>query len=140
MRFLLLILTIISFQNCSFAAEDKIVAIVNKKPITLSELEQRKKIMRFFGNVHNLSAEQEKAFSSSILDSLIEDEVLSQYAEKSRIKVQDAEIKNFIGNIEANNKMPSGQLEKSVTNLHVSHDAFKETIPQDAMMTKLINP
>ena len=77
---LLLILTIISFQNCSFALEDKIVAIVNKKPITLSELEQRKKIMRFFGNVHNLSAEQEKAFSSGILNSLIEDEVLSQYA------------------------------------------------------------
>ena len=63
-RFLLLILTIISFQGNAFASEDKIVAIVNKRPITLSELDQRKKIMKFFGNVSNLSAEQEKAFAT----------------------------------------------------------------------------
>lgn len=142
-RFLLLILTIISFQlsfqTNAFAAEDKIVAIVNKKPITLSELEQRKKIMRFFGNVSNLSAEQEKAFSASVLHSMIDGEVLSQHAEKTGIKVADQEIKNFIKHIEVNNKMPEGQFEKSIMNLHVTREAFKESIRIEVLRSKIIH-
>ena len=138
-RFLLLILTIISFQGNAFASEDKIVAIVNKQPITLSELDQRKKIMKFFGNVSNLSAEQEKAFTTSVLNSIIDGEVLTQHADKTGIKVSDQEIQNFVRHIEANNKMSEGQFEKSVMNLHVTRDAFKESIRIEVLRSKIIH-
>ena len=119
--------------------EDKIVAIVNKQPITLSELEQRKKIMRFFGNVPHLTVEQEKIFTHNILQSLVEDEVLSQYAEKNHIIVSDQEIQNFIKYIETNNKMPEGQFERSILNLHVSKAAFNEKIRTEVLRSKIIH-
>ena len=139
MRFLLLVLTIIALQTSVFAAEDRIIAIVNKQPITLSELEQRKKIMRFFGNVPHLNAEQEKLFTSNILQSMIDDEVISQYAAKSNIKVTDAEIKNFIKHVETNNKMPEGQFERSVISLHVSKEAFNEKIRTEVLRSKIVH-
>jgi len=138
-RLLLLILTIISFQVNAFASEDKIVAIVNKKPITSSELDQRKKIMKFFGSVTNLSAEQEKAFTTSVLNAMIDGELLTQYADKSGIKVSDQEIHSFVRHIETNNKMSEGQFEKSVMNLHVTREAFKESIRIEVLRSKIIH-
>lgn len=142
-RFLLLILTIIlfqvSFQGNAFALDDKIVAIVNKKPITSSELDQRKKIMKFFGNVSTVSAEQDKAFTTSVLNSMIDGEVLTQHAEKNGIKVSDQEIQNFVRHIETNNKMSEGQFERSVMNLHVTREAFKETIRIEVLRSKIIH-
>lgn len=138
-KFLLFILTIISLQTHVFAAEDKIVAIVNKHPITLSALEQRKKIMRFFGNIPALSAEQEKAFTNSMLNALIDDEVLTQHASKIGVRVMPQEIKNTIKHIETSNKMPDGHLEKSVANLHITHETFNNFMKMNVLRNKIIH-
>ena len=139
MRLILLILTVTLLQTSVRASEDTIVAIVNKQPITLSELEQRKKIMRFFGNVPNLNAEQEKIFTLNILQSMVEDEVLSQYAKKNHINVVDAELKNFVKYIETNNKMPEGYFERTILNLHVSKEAFNDKIRAEVLRSKIIH-
>jgi len=138
-RFLLFILTIISLQSNAFAAEDKIVAIVNKHPITLSELEQRKKIMRFFGNIPALSSEQEKAFTNSMLNALIDDEVLTQHANKIGVRVVPQEVKNIIKNIETNNKMSDGHLEKTATNMNITHDTFNNFMRMNVLRNKIIH-
>lgn len=122
------------------AIEDKIVAVVNKNPITLSSLEERKKIMHYFGNVpKNLSKDQEKMFTMQVLNSLIDEEVLSQYAKKYNIKVADQEIKNFIKHIEISNKIPEGQLEKTSLNLHISKAAFLDKMRAEVLRSKIIN-
>jgi|GEM_PF-753748 len=138
-RLLLLIVTILSFYTNAFAVEDKIVAIINKQPITLSALEQRKKITKFFTGASHFSADQEKAFATQVLHAMIDDEVLSQYAEKIGIKISEREIKNFIKHIEVNNKMPEGQFTKAIMNLHVTHEAFEGSIRAEVLRSKIIH-
>ena len=139
MRYLLLIIAIMGFSIASVNAADEIVAIVNKQPITLSELEQRKKFMRFFNNVPHLSAEQEKVFTANVLSNMVDDEVLTQYGEKNRIKVSDADIQTFINNVETGNKMPAGQLEKSVLGAHISKTTFMDKLRVEVLRSKIIH-
>lgn len=140
MRILLLILvTILSFQGKVRAADDQIVAIVGKEPLTSSELDQRKKLMKFFNNLSTLSAEEEKAFTANILQTMIDDEVLLQYGSKMRIHVSEHEIQNFIKNLEEHNKMPAGNLEKAVNNAHVTSASFHEKIRVEVLRSKIIH-
>lgn len=140
MRIILLVLvTILSFQGKAFSAEDQIVAIVGKEPVTLSELEQRKKLMKFFNNIPTLSPEQERIFTNNILQTIIDDKVLTQYATKIHINASKNEIQNFIKNIETSNKLPAGNLEKAATHAHVTLYSLHEKIRVEVLRSKIIN-
>lgn len=138
-KFLLLILAILTINNLALAAEDKIVAIVNNEPITLSVLEQRKKIIRFLSNVPSLSAEQEKIFTKNALQTLIDDTVLFQYANKQRLKVTDSEVNNFIKYIETNNKIPEGQFEKSALSRNITRESFRAKMKIEVLRSKIVH-
>jgi len=138
-KFLLLILAILTINNLAFAGEDKIVAIVNNEPITLSLLEQRKKIIRFLSNVPSLSAEQEKIFTKNALQTLIDDAILSQYANKQGIKVSDSEVTNFIKYIETNNKMSEGQFEKSALSRNIARESFRAKMKIEVLRSKIVH-
>ena len=107
-RILLIILStvILSWHMLAFA--DRIVAVVEDTSITLSELEQRKKLIGFFNQVKNLTPEQDKSYSKMVLQGMIDDQVLLEYAKSISITIPASEIDTFISNLEMNGKMQPG--------------------------------
>jgi hypothetical protein len=90
------------------------VAIVEDTSITLSELQHRKKLIAYFSNI-SIAPSQDQQFSKAVLNSMIEDQVLFNYAKKIGISVTEKELETFISNIEQSNKMKPGHLAHEIT-------------------------
>jgi hypothetical protein len=136
---LLIILNIIFFVFADMAYADKIVAIVEDTSITLSELEERKKLLKYFNNIGNLSPEQEKAYTNRVLQSMIDDQVLLEYTKTVGITVSPREIDEFIGNIEANGKLQPGALANHVVNaLHIPLVGLRDKVKTEVIRSKVI--
>ncbi len=126
------------FESSAIAMTDRIVAIVEDETITLSELQQRKKMMSYFNGVKSLSSEQDKHYANMMLQSMIDDEAMEQYAKKVEIAASDSEVNEFIKNIETNSKMQPGQLVKAVKDLNVQEDVLRKLLHAQVVRNKII--
>ena len=104
-KIILVILSIIFLGFANIALADRIVAIVEDTSITLTELEQRKKLLGYFNHVKSLSSAEDKAYTNMVLQSMIDDAVLVEYSKTMGIIVTPKEIDIFIINIEQNGKL-----------------------------------
>jgi hypothetical protein len=138
-RVLLIILNIIFFVFADIAYADKIVAIVEDTSITLSGLEGRKKLLKYFNRIGNLSTEQEKIYTSMVLQSMIDDQVLLEYAKTVGIIVTPKEIDKFIDNIEKTGKLQSGTLTNQIVNvLHIPLSELRSKMKAEVLRSKII--
>lgn len=118
----------IFFALSAIADNQNIIAIVNETPITKHEFDARKKMAMFFLNVGNLSSAAGKQFNKDILNSLIDGELLKQYAKKDGIKISNEEIKESIASLEDQNGMPRGQLPNYLASNGISVNSFIDHI------------
>ena len=119
-----------AFSSISSASSD-IVAIVNDTPITKYDFEERKKLITFLFNIDPTQKESEKQLNSNVLNTLIENVILSKHLEKTGGKVQDQEVKDTINMIEQQNQMKPGELIKKIKERNIDQDALYDQINQD---------
>jgi SurA N-terminal domain len=138
-RILSIILSIILLSSSSSVLADRIVAIVEDTSITMIELEQRKKLLGFFNNIKNLSGDQDAAYSKMVLNSMIDDQVLCEYAKNIGLKATEQEIDTFISNIEQNAKMPKGHLVSQIVGgLHLPLHELRNKMKVEILRSKVI--
>lgn len=111
------------------AAQTKIVALVNNKPITSSEVSERKAVIRLTRK-KDISPKQ-------ALEELIDMQVLMQDAEKRRITVGEDEVNQRFAGIAANAKMNADQLGKALAQTGASSRAFKAEIRNSLLRRKM---
>lgn len=111
------------------SAQTKIVALVNNKPITSSEVSERRAVIRLTRK-KDISAKQ-------ALEELIDMQVLMQDAEKRRITVGEDEINQRFAGIAANAKLNTDQLGKALAQAGASSRAFKTEIRNSLMRRKM---
>jgi len=104
-----------------------IAAIVNDDPVTLMDLNNRIRLIIVSSNLPNNLETREKIYGQA-LQSLINEKLQSQEAEKLGIRITTQEIDNNIKYIEQNNNMEDNTLIDTL---------YKNGVPKSALPTRL---
>ena len=120
-------LLIVFISSAAYCTQDNIIALVNDDPITSYEYDNRKKMLMKLNNIQNPDANTNKELSNYSLQTLIDESILVQHAEKVGGKVSPGEILEAINSIEKKNNMPSGHLMKLFSDKAIE-ESFKSQI------------
>lgn len=138
-RILSVILLFFVGLKIAVASNDEIVAIVEENTITLSELKEMTKIMGFFTNQTYSNEAEKKAFQKMVLESMINDQIMMDFAQNNFIKASDEEVKYFIASIEASGNFAKGNLANHIQkNLGVSKEAFMKKMRMETTRAKIV--
>ena len=132
-------LTIISLPITVIAAEklvESVVAIVNEKPILLSEFEQawRLQVANLKGNINN-----EKVLKKRLIEHLVMLRLQNESAEKNGIRVNERELNASIDVIAQRNNLSLKGLYSQAAKQGLSLQAFRENIRQQLVAQRLQN-
>jgi parvulin-like peptidyl-prolyl isomerase len=120
---------------------DKIVARVNGDIILMSDLKGRS--MQFLSemkrknqpvdedNIHKVEKE--------ILNEMIEERLMLQFANNNNIKILDEDIKTAIEDVKKQNNFTDEMLEKVLKNENVTINDYRERLKEQMMISKVIN-
>jgi len=129
------VLITLSFFSTPVKSEiiDRVVAVVNKDIITLSEL---------------LSAAQSQtdnpvSFTSpekyrELLQSIIEQKLISMEALQKEIKVSDKEVDQFVDNFKERNGITTAQLKEAVQQQGMSWEEYRKQLREEIMRNQII--
>ena len=114
-----------------------IVAIVNDDPITIMDLNSRIQLIIVSSNLPN-NLKTRKSLNGQVIQSLINEKLQSQAAERLGIRVTDQEITNNITFIENNNNMENGKLIEALLMNGVPRHALPTRLKANIILEKLL--
>ena len=114
-----------------------IVAVVNDEAITLTDLISRLDLVIMTSKLPNDYATR-KNLSAQIIQTLINEKLQSQEANKLDIRVSKLEINNFIAFIEKRNGMEPGTLFSILIQKGLSKNALVEQVKAQIIWEKLL--
>jgi peptidyl-prolyl cis-trans isomerase SurA len=115
----------------------RIAAIVNDEPVTIMDLNNRMQLIIVSSNLPN-NLETKKSLYGQALQSLINEKLQSQEAEKLKIKVTSQEIDSNIKFIEKNNNMEENTLIDTLYKNGVSKSALPSRLLANLILEKLL--
>lgn len=116
----------------------RIAAIVNDEVISAFDLEQRL-LLLLSSSGREPSAEMMRQAQPQVLDSLVEERLQLQEAQRLNIQVSDAEIADGIRFIEEQNRMQSGDLERVLGRSGVGVETLRQQIRTQIAWGKVIS-
>jgi len=114
-----------------------IAAIVNDEPVTIMDLNNRMQLIIVSSNLPN-NLETKKNLYGQALQSLINEKLQSQEAEKLQIKVTSQEVASNIKFIEKNNNMEENTLIDTLYKNGVSKSALPSRLLANLILEKLL--
>ncbi|GAK59357.1 PpiC-type peptidyl-prolyl cis-trans isomerase [Candidatus Vecturithrix granuli] len=115
---------------------DRIVAVVNRKVITESQLQDAER--QFAAQAGTTEQTQERR--KNVLDMLIENELIRQKAEEADILVNDEELNAALYDIkQRNNLLSDEQLKQAILQEGNTWEEFLEDIREQIKLAKLVN-
>ena len=121
------------------ANSHNIVATVNGLPITDYDLKERKNIVRIVNNVDVVSQSDNIALTSAALDSLVEEQLLFQYANRIKKMPTDEQVKSALASIEKNNGLPIGGLNEVIREKGGSIESLRNKIRADIIKMSIMS-
>jgi hypothetical protein len=137
--FSILFIALLSLSQSSFALvwQDKIVAIVNNKPITRFNILQAKRMLTFFNKIETITPELDKQLNKAALENIINQTLIQEQKQIFKIKVPKEEIQNAIKGIEENNGLPGGFFRKIFQEQNIDYKYFEDKIEADILFKKI---
>jgi hypothetical protein len=126
-------------SSTAFAKLPDIVAVVNDRPITLADFEARKKMVLIHNNIDVNNSAIDSRLNRDVLNTLIEEELLNQHAEKVNGTIGEAEVLNGISIIEERNNMPKGHLLPYLQNQGININSFKAQLKGELIKYNIVN-
>ncbi|MFW6284465.1 MAG: peptidylprolyl isomerase, partial [Desulfosalsimonas sp.] len=147
-KFVILIVAIIvsAAAGAAFAAEDKeatrdgqIVAVVNDVEITAQELEQKMQLIqsRYENMGMPIQGEQLAQLRNSVLDNLIEKQLLIQESKAQDINVDESEIQEQLNELKGQFESQEA-FEKKIASSDYSEDELKTEMRENLLIQNLI--
>jgi peptidyl-prolyl cis-trans isomerase SurA len=114
---------------------DGIVAVVGDEVITQSELDRRLKVQQVSGK----KAVDDKARRRAVIESLINDRLMSQILKTANIEVTEDDLARAIGNVLHQTGMTIEQLRAEVASKGMTYDEYKKEVEKQIQQIKFIN-
>jgi len=113
---------------------DRVVAIVNKEVITLSELLEAAKLQAPEANPY-LSLEKYR----EILWNMIDQKLIEQEANQTEIKVSDREVDEFIERFKKRNQITTSQLKEALKQQGLTWEKYREKLREEIKRSQVIS-
>ncbi|WP_265583910.1 SurA N-terminal domain-containing protein [Chitinimonas koreensis] len=124
-----------------FAAEpvtlDRIVAVVNKSVITEHELAIRIEAVKKNFARQKMATPADDALRRQVLDRLVTERVLLDYASDTGVRVDDRQLDQTIDRIADQNKLTPAQFRTALEKEGTSYGQFRDQIRQDLVIQRL---
>ncbi len=123
------------------AVVDRVVAVVNKEIITLSEVEKRMPPLKEeIATGHRLEKQERmQALCREVLERLIEEKLIDQEAKRTGIKISSKDIEAAVEEIKRRNNASQEELEKALAVEGLTIETYKKQIEKSLQRQKLIN-
>lgn len=130
------VLFLLAFLGLAQAAQvvDRIVAVVNGEIITFQDLQQRVRMVT--GQTPDPAAAGE--VMPQVLESMIDDIILRQEAQRLKIEVSDSEVENEIRQFKTRRRLSEDEFERSLRLQGLTQEQFKEQSRQDIVKHKML--
>ncbi len=121
----------------SYVPLDRIIAVVNEDVIMQSELEAKLRTVRGQIEQQGANAPPASILERQVLDSLVQNRIQLQLAERAGIRVDDETLNRTIGNIAAQNQVSLTQFREILEQDGYSYESFREDIRNEITLTQL---
>jgi peptidyl-prolyl cis-trans isomerase SurA len=134
--------TLLLIAVCSFAARaeilDRVAAVVNGQPITLSEVQERvaPELARLPSGP--AGAEQRKTVIKQGLDQLIDEHLVASEASSLGVEVTDDEVQHLVEQLAKQNNMDPNQFRDALAQQGLSLDTVKDSLRRQQLMVRLL--
>ena len=118
----------------AWANKDRIVAVVNGEVITLKQLDNRVNSLRRAQR----GAPSVEEMRPKVLDSLIEQELVSQAAKSKGVFVTESDVSLALDSIKQENNLTSAQFEASLAQSGTSVEAFREDLRTELLRNRVL--
>ncbi len=123
------------------AVVDRVVAVVNKEIITLSEVEKRMPQSReeIINGDRLEKQERMQALCGQVLEKLIEEKLIDQEAKKSGIKISNKEVDAALEEIKRRNSATQEDLERALAVEGLTVETYKKQVEKSIQRQRLIS-
>ena len=116
---------------------DRVVAVVNDEAITQYELDDAKRVVLEQLKQQKVAQPPADVLDKQVLERLISERTLLQYAKDNGIKVDDLQVERTIQRIAEDNKMTPDELRKALAKDNVPYAKYREDIRNEITMQRV---
>jgi peptidyl-prolyl cis-trans isomerase SurA len=116
---------------------DRVIAVVNDEALTQYELDEMKRIVLAQMRANNVKAPPPDVFDSQLLERLIIDRALLQYAKENGVRIDDQTVERTILRIAQENKITPEELRRALDREKVSYAKYREDIRREVTIQRL---
>lgn len=138
-----ILIAILSLLPCSLNAEviDRVAAVVNGRIITLSEVKEREDLIAKQISETFTGQERDKKLAElrkRILDSLVEDLLLEQEADRLGMKVSERDIDDAIDEVKKQNSLDDERLKAALKREGLTYENYRAQIKKQIEKSRVI--
>lgn len=116
---------------------DRVVAIVNDEALTQYELAEQKRITLQQMKQQNITPPAEDVLDKQLLERLITERALMQYAKETGIRVDDVQVERTLARIAQDNKLTLDGLRQAIEKEGVPYAKYREDMRNEITMQRL---
>jgi len=116
---------------------DRVIAVVNDEALTQYELEEVKRIVLAQMRASNVKPPPPDVFEAQVLERLIIDRSLLQFAKENGVRVDDTMVERTILRIAQENKITPEELKRALDREKLSYAKYREDIRREVTIQRL---
>jgi peptidyl-prolyl cis-trans isomerase SurA len=116
---------------------DRVVAIVNDEAITQYELDDAKRVVLDQLKRQNVAQPSSDVLDRQVLERLITERALLQYAKENGIKVDDTQVERTIQRIAEDNKMTVDEVRKTLARDNIPYPRYREDVRNEITIQRV---
>ena len=118
-------------------AIDRVVAVVNDEAITQYELDDAKRVVLQQLKQQKVAQPPTDVLDKQVLERLITERALLQYAKDNGIKVDDVQVERTIQRIAEDNKMTPDDMRKALARDNIAYAKYREDVRNEITMQRV---
>jgi peptidyl-prolyl cis-trans isomerase SurA len=119
------------------AALDRVVAVVNDEAVTQYDIEEAKRIVLQQLKQQNVQQPAPDVLDKQLLERLVTERALLQYAKESGIKVDDTQVERAIQRIAEDNKITVDALRQALAKDNVPYTKYRDDVRNEIVIQRL---
>jgi len=116
---------------------DRVVAVVNDEALTQYEIDEQKRVILAQMKAQNVTPPAADVLDKQLLDRLITERALMQFAKENGIRVDDTQVERAIQRIAQDNKLSMDEFRRALQKEGITYEKYREDIRKEMVIQRL---
>ena len=116
---------------------DRVVAVVNDEALTQFEIDEQKKSVLAQMKSQNVTPPAADVLDKQLLDRLITERAITQFAKENGVKVDDTQVERAILRIAQDNKLSPDEFRAALKKEGIEYEKYREDIRKEIVIQRL---